>query len=265
MRILFIGDIFGKLGRETVHKLLPKVKRELKPDLIIANAENSAHGSGITETVLTELKEAKINFFTMGDHAFDRIEQAESCYSENSPIIRPANLPDSLPGTGHHIIKTKFGDILIINLLGRVNMPFQYDCPFRKFDEIYKQYCDAKLAAIIVDFHAETSAEKICFGHYVDGRATAVIGTHTHVPTADARLLPKKTAYLTDAGMTGAYNESIGIDLAGATKSLIEQIKHKRSIPEKGEVILSGAIIEIDETKRRTVSIKQVQYFGKVE
>lgn len=264
MKILFIGDIFGKLGRETIHNLLPQIKKDHRPDLIIANAENSAHGSGITETTLTALKESGIQFMTMGDHAFDRIEQAEVCYGQNQPIIRPANLPDQLPGVGHKIFNTKKGDILVINLLGRVNMPFQYDCPFRKFDEIYDSYKKTDLAAIIVDFHAETTAEKVCFGHYVDGRATAVLGTHTHVPTADARLLPKKTAYITDVGMTGAYNESIGIDLAMATKTLINQVKHKRSIPEKGEVILSGALVEIDTARKKAKAIKQLQYFGKI-
>lgn len=264
MKILFIGDIYGKLGRETVQTLLPKIKKEHKPDLIIANAENSAHGSGITETTLTNLKESGIEFMTMGDHAFDRLEQADLCYTTSQPIIRPANLSKQLPGVGHKICPTKFGDVLIINLLGRVNMPFQYDCPFAKFDEIYSQYDIKKLAAVFVDFHAETTAEKICFGHYVDGRASVVVGTHTHVPTADARILPKKTAYLTDAGMTGAYNESIGIDLKMAIKTLMDQIKHKRSIPEKGEVILSGAIIEIDHEKRKAKSIRQLQYFGKI-
>jgi metallophosphoesterase (TIGR00282 family) len=265
MKILFIGDIYGKLGRETIKKLLPKIKKEHRPDLIIANAENAAHGSGITETTLTELLESGIHFITMGDHAFDRPEQAEACFIEKNPIIRPANLPNNVSGVGHKIFKTKQGNVLIINLLGRVNMSFQYDCPFKKFDELYNQYKDEKIAAIIVDFHGETSAEKICFGHYVDGRATVVVGTHTHVPTADARLLPKnKTAYITDLGMTGAYNESIGIDLKSATQTLLDQVKYKRTIPEKGEVILSGAIIEIDSEKRKAKLIKQVQYFGKL-
>lgn len=264
MKILFIGDIFGKLGRETVQALLPKIKKEHRPDLIIANAENSAHGSGITDITQTQLKEHGIDFMTMGDHAFDRFDQAAICYAETQPIVRPANLPNNLPGEGYKVINTKQGDILIINLLGRVNMPFQYNCPFKKFDEIYSQFEKAKLAAIVVDFHGETTAEKICFGRYVDGRATAVFGTHTHVPTADARLLPKKTAYITDVGMTGAYNESIGIDIESATRTLIDQVKHKRTIPEKGEVILSGAIIEIDHEKRKAKSIMQIQYLGKI-
>ncbi|MEI8360732.1 MAG: TIGR00282 family metallophosphoesterase [bacterium] len=264
MKILFIGDIYGKLGRETIKKILPKIKKEHKPDLIIANAENSAHGSGITETTQSELKESGIHFITMGDHAFDRPEQANVCFADSQPIIRPANLPDQLPGHGHKIFKTKLGDVLIINLLGRVNMPFQYDCPFKKFDEIYKSYDHEKIATTIVDFHGETTAEKICFGHYVDGRAHIVVGTHTHVPTADARLLPKKTAYITDIGMTGAYNESIGIDLSLAIKTLIDQVKYKRTIPDSGEVILSGALINFDTTRKKAKSITQIQYFDKI-
>jgi metallophosphoesterase (TIGR00282 family) len=266
-KIIFIGDIYGKLGRETIKKLLPKIKREHKPDLIIANAENVAHGSGITIATMEELFASGIDCLTMGDHTFDRSAEAKACLSSSQPIIRPANFPTDAPGNGLIILEKAGQHYAIINLLGRVNMPFQYDCPFKKSEELLKEIklANIKIAAIIVDMHAETTAEKICFGHFLDGQVSAIVGTHTHIPTADARVLPKGSAYITDAGMTGALDESLGLGLEGATKSLISQYKHQRTVPDKGRIQLNCVLLEIDESKAKTKSIKQLTYLSEIK
>lgn len=267
MKILFIGDIYGKLGREAIHKLLPKIKKEHHPDFIVANAENVAHGSGITTATMDELFGYGIDCLTMGDHAFDRAKDARECYTSQKNIIRPANLPTQNPGKGMIIIEKQGKTYIIINLLGRINMPYNYDCPFKTLDLLLKEIklANIKSSAIIVDMHAETTAEKICFGHYADSRVTAILGTHTHVPTADARLLPKGSAYITDVGMTGAYNESLGLGLENSIKTLLDQIKHNRTTPDKGIAQLNCVLIDIDDKKGRAKSIEQQTYFTEIK
>lgn len=267
LKILFIGDIFGKLGRETVRRLLPKIKKEHKPDIIIANAENVAHGSGITEMTMNEIFEMGIDCITMGDHSFDRPKDAKDCFTSGKNIIRPANLPTQNPGQGFIIVEKNKRYYAVINLLGRVNMPFCYDCPFKTLDLLLNELklANIKTSAIIVDIHAETTAEKICFGHFADGRVTAVLGTHTHVPTADARLLPKGSAYITDVGMTGAYNESLGLGIENSIETLINQTKHARVIPDKGPAQLNCALIEVDEKKSKQKSIIQLTYLSEIK
>jgi metallophosphoesterase (TIGR00282 family) len=267
MKILFIGDVYGKLGRETLRKLLPKIKKEHKPDFIIANAENAAHGSGITSTTMDELFSYGIDCLTMGDHAFDRSKDSRECFTSGKNIIRPANLPTTNPGQGIINIQKHGRTITVINLLGRVNMPFCYDCPFKTLDLLLNdlKLANIKSSAIIVDMHAETTAEKICFGHFADSRVSAILGTHTHVATADARLLPKGSAYITDAGMTGAYNESLGLGLENSIRTLVDQTKHARVIPEKGEVQLNAVLLEVDETKGKAKSILPIHLFSTIK
>lgn len=267
MKILFIGDIYGKMGRETIKKLLPKIKKEHKPDFIIANAENVAHGSGITKITMDELFSYGIDCLTMGDHSFDRPRDAHECFTGGANIIRPANLPAQNPGQGYIVIEKRGHAYVVINLLGRVNMPFCYDCPFKTLDLLLKdlKLANIKSSAIIVDIHAETTAEKICFGRYADGNVTAILGTHTHVPTADARLLPKGSAYITDVGMTGAYNESLGLGIENSLKTLIDQTKHSRVTPDKGISQLNCVLIEVSETNAKPKSIKQLTYFSEIK
>lgn len=267
LKILFIGDIYGKLGRQTIKKLLPKIKKEHKPDFIIANAENAAHGSGLTKLTMDELFDYGVDCITMGDHSFDRPNDAEDCFTAGHHIIRPANLPVQNPGQGYIIIEKKGRKYAVINLLGRVNMPFCYDCPFKTLDLLLNEIklANIKTSAIIVDMHAETTAEKICFGHYADGKVTAILGTHTHVPTADARLLPLGSAYITDTGMTGAYNESLGLGLENSIKTLIDQVKHPRVTPDEGQVQLNCVLIEIDDKKSKAKSIKQLTYLTDIK
>lgn len=267
IKILCIGDIYGKLGRETLKKLLPKIKKEHKPDFIIANGENLAHGSSITMTTMKELFSLGIDCITMGDHTFDRPKDATECLTSGEPIIRPANLPAQNPGQGYIVIEKNGQKYVVINLLGRVNMRMNYDCPFKTLDLLLKEIklANIKTSAIIVDIHAETTAEKICLGHFADGRITAMFGTHTHVATADARLLPKGSAYITDVGMTGAYNESLGLELQTSIRTLIDQVKHSRIIPEKGEVQLNAILLEVDETRGRASKISQLNLLSTIK
>jgi 2',3'-cyclic-nucleotide 2'-phosphodiesterase len=262
MNILFIGDINGKIGREAVKKILPKLKRDEKIDLVIANAENAAHGSGVTEDSLKELQVAGIDWFTNGDHAFDRIKQAEICY-EKFPTIRPANFPEGVPGKGYAIINTKKGNILLINLIGRVFIQPDTNCPFRKFDEILANLdlAGQKLSAIIIDIHAEATSEKISFGHYADGRATAVLGTHTHIMTADEKISDNGMAYITDVGMVGAADESIGVSKEGIIKTFLTQIKYPHKIPETGKAIFNAVLLKIDEKTAKAKFIKPIIKF----
>lgn len=265
MNILFIGDIVGKIGRQTVKKIVPKLRRELKIDLVIANAENSAHGSGVTETVLDELIKAKIDFFTSGDHVFKNKKGLNTF--KNYPLIRPANYPPGVPGEGYKIISINDKNILIINLIGRVFMHLDYDCPFRKLDEILANINlqEKKIFAIIVDIHAEATSEKVSLSHYADGKITALLGTHTHVMTADSKITEKGMAYITDTGMCGAYNSSLGIDHKNIIKTFLEQIKYHHEIPETGKTILNGVLIKINDKTGKAEEIKAIRKFSEIK
>lgn len=258
MNILLIGDIVGKIGRAAAKKIVPKLRKELKLDYVIANAENSAHGSGISANGLDELLEAKIDFFTAGDHVFKNKKNLK--IFDTYPLIRPANFPPNVPGQGYKIVSVQGKNILIINLIGRVFMRQNYDCPFRKLDEILANINlqEKKIFAIIVDIHAEATSEKVCIGYYADGRVSAVLGTHTHVMTADNRILQKGTAYISDVGMTGAQNSSLGVEKENVIKAFLEQIKYQHEIPEKGEAIFNAALLALDNKSGQAKSLTPV-------
>ncbi|MFH1822907.1 MAG: TIGR00282 family metallophosphoesterase, partial [Patescibacteria group bacterium] len=241
MKVLFIGDVNGSIGRKTVAKILPKLKKDLKLDLAIANADNIAHGSGVTEKTIKELMDAGVNYFTNGDHAFDKTSSLD-CY-DTQPIIRPANFPEGVPGQGYKIIELGKYKILLINLIGRVFMDRDYDCPFRKADEILAMFAKKKLSAIIIDMHAEATSENVSLGHYLDGQVSAIFGTHTHIMTADNKVTEKGTAYITDVGMVGADNECIGVAKEGIIKTFLTQIKNTHVIPEKGKAIFNAVLV----------------------
>jgi 2',3'-cyclic-nucleotide 2'-phosphodiesterase len=248
MKILFIGDIVGKFGRRAVISILPKLKKKYHPDLVIANAENAAHGSGMTEATIKELMEAGVNCITSGDHAFARPKQIE--IFEKYPVLRPANFPSGVPGKGWSLIQAKNGkSVLLINLIGRVFMKKDYDCPFRRLDEILNIYnlANPEISAIIIDIHAEATSEKVSMKHYADGRVSAVLGTHTHIATADHHITAKKTAYITDVGMAGAADESLGIGKENIIKTFLTQISYPHVIPEKGKAMVNSALVDLDE------------------
>lgn len=213
MKILFVGEIVSSPGREAVKEALPGVIKEHMVDLVITNAENLSGGRGFNTNHLEEMKQIGIDYFTGGDHIFWQKESQDLL--ESMPIIRPANYPGDPPGEGHALIDLgSKGKVLLINVMGRTSFSsiFSYlDDPFRKTDEILTRYKDEDLRGIIVDFHAESTSEKMAFGFFIDGRVDAVVGTHTHIPSADPTVMPKNTLYITDVGMTGNIDSVLGV------------------------------------------------------
>lgn len=258
MRFLFIGDIVGKPGRRVVTELLPKLKKKKKYDLVIANGENSSHGKGITQKVVDELQKAGVDYFTSGNHVWKQKEVMTLLNDSKFPVIRPANYPPGVPGRGYQIVETGLMKrVLIINLMGRVFLREQFDCPFRIADQILTQTASESLSAIIVDFHAEATSEKIAFAHYLTGKVSAVIGTHTHVPTADAQIMKDHTAYLTDAGMCGLKDSIIGVEKEKIIKHFLTQLPVPHEIPA-GDMVFQAVEIEVDEKTGRATKIETI-------
>ena len=258
MRILYFGDIIGKIGRRGLLKALPDLKADYQPDLILANGENIAHGIGATEKTIAELKDAGVDLFTSGNHIFAKPDAEILLTAENPIIIRPANYPPMVAGPEYRIMEVGSRQILIVNLLGRVFMKGDFDCPFRKIDEILSKIGKKKISGIIVDFHAEASSEKTAFGWYVDGRVTAVVGTHTHVPTADAKILPNGTAFVSDLGMVGATDSVIGDTKEPIIQAFLNQKNAPIDVPEEGEVEIDGVLIEFDPQTAKATKIIRV-------
>ena len=258
MKILFIGDIVGKAGRKAVAENLPKLKKSLKIDLVIANAENATHGTAPSLKSYEELKESGVNFITLGDHSFRSKENRDLLSGKKSDIIRPANLPPQLPGQGCQLIEVGTKKVLIANLLGRVFMKFDYDCPFRAMDKILEKYKNEKISAIIVDIHGEATSEKTAFGLHYDGKISAVLGTHTHVPTCDNKILPEGTAYVTDVGMVGASNSVIGAKKEPIIQMFLEQHKISFEPEEDGPCSFNSVLIEVDPKTKKAKSIKRI-------
>jgi metallophosphoesterase (TIGR00282 family) len=256
MRILFIGDIFASAGRGIVADHLEGLIAEYKIDLTIANAENSAGGFGITPLIAEELLALGLDVLTGGNHSFDKREIHD--YLDQQPrLLRPANYPDGLPGKGVYIAQTRSGiPYAVLNLQGRAHMA-NIDCPFRKADQLLGEI-DNQIRIRIIDFHAELTSEKVAMGWYVDGRATAMIGTHTHVATADTRILPGGTAYQTDAGMTGPYDSVIGIDKETVIRRFLTGLTGRMEAA-RHDVELHGVIIEADENTGKALSIERIR------
>lgn len=259
LKILFFGDVSGKIGRRAVAKILPALKKKLDPDLTIANAENIAHGIGVTDGTLNDLIEAGVDFFTSGDHIYDKKDAIGILERQNSPLIRPANYPPGVPGVGARLLEIGTKKVLVINLIGRVFLKNQFDCPFRKADEILMEFKEADPSAIIVDFHAEATSEKNGLGQYLDGRVSAVFGTHTHIGTDDWRILPGGTAYVTDVGMVGAEDSILGVDKRGILKTFLTQISEVHEIPEEGISVVNAVYVEIDPKTKHAKKIKKIK------
>jgi metallophosphoesterase (TIGR00282 family) len=255
MRVLFVGDIVGSPGREAVEELIPRIKKKEGADFVIANGENAAGGSGVTPRIAEELLDCSIDVITSGDHIWKRKDIVE-VLDQHPNILRPANYPPGVPGLGYHIIKSKKGEeVGVINLVGRVFME-PVECPFRKAREAIEELSQ-KAKIIIVDIHAEATSEKIAMGWYLDGLVSAVIGTHTHVQTADERVLPQGTAYITDVGMTGPHDSVIGRRKEQILTRFITQLPTRFEMADE-DVQLNGALLEIDEKTGRAKSIKRV-------
>jgi metallophosphoesterase (TIGR00282 family) len=261
MRILFIGDIFGRPGRTIVRERLPEMVKQHSVDLIIANGENAAAGFGITGALAEELFEMGIEVLTSGNHIWDKREILEFFESANgnpySParrLLRPANYPSTLPGWGLFQGKTKANvPYAVMNLQGRVFMTSNDD-PFRVADELLKRVTEK---IILVDIHAEATSEKISMGWYLDGRVTAVLGTHTHIPTADEHVLPNGTAYQTDVGMTGPYDSVIGVKKELVINRFLTNMP-ARFEAASGDVRLCAVVIDCDESSGKARSIKRI-------
>lgn len=254
--ILFIGDIFGEPGRRGVKTLLPELREKYAPDIVIANIENLAHGKGITPNSFQSIAECKIDVFTSGNHIWDRKEGIEMIENENLNIVRPANYPPQTTGRGYLTITVKNKKILIINFIGRllIGNNKSYDDPFRMFDEIIRK---EPADEVIVDFHGEATSEKRAFAWYAAKRASLVVGTHTHTPTADAQILSHyKLGYVTDAGMTGARDSIIGMDIKTAINGFLTQIPVKHKICKVGPIVFNSIYAELDGLQ--TVRIERV-------
>lgn len=256
IKILFIADIVGKPGRKTVKQILPDLKKEEGIDFVIANGENMTSGHGMTKGTVDELMEAGIDFFTSGNHIWKKPEFFSELEKKETPVIRPANYPGDSPGEGYKIVKTGFGKLLIINLLGRECINANVESPFKTIDDILKK-TKGKYNISLVDFHADVTSEKVAMGLYLDGKVNMVMGTHTHVPTADEGILKKGTAYVSDVGMTGTKESVLGVK----TDIIIELFK--TGIPQKfyneteGPLKFNSVLIEL-EKKGKIVQIKRI-------
>ena len=249
-----VGDVFGAPGRAALQKLLPKLRQQHAIDLAVVNVENAAGGSGVMPAMIREFLDAGADVLTSGNHIFKKKEILPVIAKENL-LLRPANYPAGAPGSGFVTVKAGPHRVAVLNLMGRVFME-PIDCPFRKADEIVPQLA-REARVILVDMHAEATSESVAMGWYLDGRVSAVVGTHRHVQTADERVLPGGTAYITDLGMTGPIDGVIGVDRASILERFLSQMP-MRFEPAKGPAALRGAVITLDPETGRAASIHRV-------
>ena len=255
-KILFLGDIVGRPGRTYVIERLASLKAELNADFVITNGENAAGGAGITKKIADELVEAGVDAITLGDHVWDQ-KKFENEIDELKQVCRPANLPEQNPGQTYLVIEHNGFRLGIFTVLGRHYMTLKADCPFKTADAMLsrlKNDCDA----IFVEAHMEATSEKIALGWHLDGRVAVVIGTHTHVPTADARVLPKGTAYLSDAGMCGPYTSVLGRKVDPVVASFIDGRKRRFEVAES-DIRICGCIVDIDSEKGLATRIDRIE------
>ena len=260
MKIIFLGDIVARPGREAVKKALPDLKKHYCPDIVIANAENIAHGKGVTTNSLQELIDTGIDFFTSGNHVWKK-EGALLLQDKKNPLIRPANYPTGVIGRGYEIINVLTKKIAVINLIGRTFFRYHYDCPFRAADKILSEIEREKCDAVIIDFHSEATSETKALGFYLDGRISALVSTHTHIQTADEQLLPNKTAYISDAGMCGVRYSVLGKNREEVINSFLKQDSVDSDWDnEWNECIIEGVFIET----KNGVEAKEIKRISEV-
>ena len=243
-KLLFIGDIMGKIGRRATAQVLPDLKKKEKIDFVIANVENLAHGKGVTARTLQEIKDLGVDCFTSGNNVWRKREVFEIMEQGEFPLLRPANYPDGVAGCGYHLFKISKKSVFVINLQGRIFMADPIANPFLVFDKIIKTAKNKKIDVILVDFHAEATSEKRAFGFYADGRASAVIGTHTHTQTADEQVLPQGTGYITDAGFTGGRDTVLGVKREIIIENFLTNLPVKHDYPETGPAVFNSVLLE---------------------
>lgn len=265
MRLLFLGDIVGRAGRRAAVDAIPRLRKRYDLDFVVINAENAAGGFGITEAIHLELIDAGADAVTLGNHAFDQKDTLVFIERQDR-LIRPINFPPGTPGRGAALLKARNGaDVLVINAMGRVFMN-EIDCPFRALDNEL-QACPLKSGAdvILIDFHAEATSEKQALGHFLDGRASVVVGTHTHTPTSDERILPGGTAYMSDAGMCGDYNSVLGMDPGEPISRFLTRLPRERFEPSLGPATVAGLAVEIDDRTGLATRVKSLRLGGVLE
>lgn len=250
MRVLFIGDVVGQPGRRCLSAILPALREELSIDVVIANGENAANGRGLTARTAAEMFRAGVDVISSGNHIWDQKEIIEDMDGDK-PILRPANYPPGTPGRG--ILRSK--GLTVLNLQGRTFMA-NIDCPFRTADAVLETRPEAP---IVVDMHAEATSEKQAMGWYLDGRVAAVLGSHTHVPTADPRLLPRGTAYISDAGFTGARDSVLGFEVEASHRLFLTQLPTRLPVAEKcPTAVMNSVLVEIDEGTGKARSVERI-------
>lgn len=264
MRILFLGDVVGRTGREAVAARLPKLRESLRVELAVVNAENASHGFGLAPDMARALFAAGADVITLGNHAWDRKELIPYI-ADTARLIRPLNFPPGTPGAGSVVVEVAGGRrALVLNAMGRLFMD-ALDCPFRgTAAELAKHRLGVTVHAIVVDFHAEASSEKMAYGHSFDGQVSLVVGTHTHCPTSDHQILPGGTAYLTDAGMSGDYDSVIGMAKEGATIRFWRKMPGERLAPAEGETTVCGVFVETDDATGLACRIEPLRVGGRL-
>jgi metallophosphoesterase (TIGR00282 family) len=250
MLILVIGDVIGKPGRQTVQSLLPELQRQYQIDLVIANGENSAGGLGTTPDTVEDLLQAGVDIITSGNHIWQH-KEIIPYLDQDVPLLRPLNYPPGVAGRGYLIR----GQVMVVNLIGRTFIG-NFDCPFRAMDKLLADV-PQRPSIIIVDFHAEATSEKMAMGRYLDGRVSAMVGTHTHVGTVDTRLLPQGTAYITDIGMVGPLDSVIGDDADLVIQRFLTMMPHRISVG-KGKTLFNSVLINVDDESGKALSIERV-------
>lgn len=265
MRLIFLGDVVGRSGRDAVARELPLLRERYKPDLVVVNGENAAHGFGITEDIYLGFLAAGADVVTLGNHAFD-MRDALIFIERHPNLLRPVNWPAGCPGRGTALVETSDGRrVLVMNAMGRAMIEPLLDDPFpavaRELDA-----CPLGIAcdAVLIDFHAETTSEKMAMGHFCDGRASLVVGTHTHVPTADHQILPGGTGYLTDAGMCGDYDSVIGMEKSEPVQRFLRKLPVERMRPAEGPATVCGVAVETDDKTGLATAIAPIRIGGRL-
>lgn len=265
MKLLFLGDVMGRAGRQAVAEALPKLRNEWKLDFVVVNGENASGGMGLTAAHAKLFLEAGADCVTLGDHAFDQRDMLQFIESEPR-VIRPLNFAKDAPGRGHRVFQDGRGrKVLVAQVLGQVFMKRAFDDPFSAIDTVLRTHTrGGGVQASLVDMHCEATSEKMAMGHFCDGRASVVVGTHTHVPTGDAQILPGGTAFQTDAGMCGDYLSVIGMDKAEPMRRFVTGMGKERFTPAMGAVTLSGLYVETDDATGRAQRVEMVRQGGRL-
>ncbi len=261
MKVFMIGDIVGRTGRRAVRELLPGLIEEYNLDFVIANGENAAGGFGLTESVMNDLLDYGIDLLTTGNHTWDN-KDIYNFIDQTDQVIRPYNYPADVPGEGIKVINKGDYTLAVVNLLGRVYLG-NYLCPFRSLDQAVTEL-DEEVDAIVVDFHAEATAEKEALAWYGDGKVSAIVGTHTHVQTADQRIFPQGTAYITDLGLTGGVNSILGMNIDEPLERFLTQMPNRFKVAS-GDSKLSGLIIEIDSETGQSKNVERIMRIHKID